>query len=69
MRELAPDLMGIPGCSAINAAHLIGQTAGFSRFSGEAAFAMHVSPVDITDRSAATNRAGARMQITANTVR
>jgi transposase len=42
MRELAPDLLAIPGCSAINAAHLIGQTAGASRFSGEAAFAMHV---------------------------
>jgi transposase len=42
MRELAPDLLSIPGCSAISAAHLIGQTAGASRFSGEAAFAMHV---------------------------
>lgn len=41
MRTLAPELLDIPGCSALSAAHLIGQTAGASRFSGEAAFAMH----------------------------
>ena len=41
IRELAPDLLAIPGCSALCAAHLIGQTAGASRFSGEAAFAKH----------------------------
>lgn len=42
MRDLAPELMEIPGCSAISAAQLLGQTAGASRFRGEAAFAMHV---------------------------
>ncbi|MFA5844034.1 MAG: IS110 family transposase [Coriobacteriia bacterium] len=42
MRELAPDLLAIPGCSAVNAAHLVGQTAGASRFRREAAFAIHV---------------------------
>lgn len=41
-RELIPELLAFPGCSAVSAAHLIGQTAGASRFSGEAAFAMHV---------------------------
>lgn len=42
MRLLAPGLLALPGCSAISAAHLVGQTAGASRFSSEAAFAMHV---------------------------
>jgi len=42
MRVLAPELMEIPGCSAISASHLAGQTAGASRFRVEAAFAMHI---------------------------
>ena len=42
MRVLAPGLMEIPGCSAISAAHLAGQIAGASRFTREAAFAMHI---------------------------
>lgn len=42
MRVLAPGLMEIPGCSAISAAHLAGQTAGASRFRVEAAFTMHI---------------------------
>jgi transposase len=41
MRKLAPELLAIPGCSTLGAAHLVGQTAGASRFSGEAAFAKH----------------------------
>ena len=40
-RVLVPELHEIAGCSAIGAAHLVGQTAGASRFSGEAAFAIH----------------------------
>jgi transposase len=58
MRELAPGLMAIPGCSAISAAHLIGQTAGFSRFSGEAAFAMHVgcAPLPVSSGKSCRHR-------------
>lgn len=58
MRELAPDLMEVPGCSAILAAHLIGQTAGFSRFSGEAAFAMHVgvAPLPVSSGKSCRHR-------------
>ena len=41
MRTLAPELLAFPGCSAIGAAHLVGETAGASRFSREATFAMH----------------------------
>ena len=54
--ELAPDLIAIPGCSAINAAHLIGQTAGATRFSGEAAFAMHVGCAPLPVSSGQSNR-------------
>ena len=56
MRELAPDLLKIPGCSALSAAHLVGQTAGASRFSGEAAFAMHVGVAPLPASSGQTNR-------------
>ena len=58
MRRLAPDLMAIPGCSAILAAHLVGQTAGFSRFSGEAAFAMHVgcAPLPVSSGKSCRHR-------------
>ena len=45
MRALAPGLLAIPGCSAISAARLAGQTAGFSRFSGGPAFAVHTGVV------------------------
>jgi len=56
MRELAPELLAIPGCSAIGAAHLIGQTAGASRFSGEAAFAMHVGTAPLPASSGQCTR-------------
>ncbi|MDP2181904.1 MAG: transposase, partial [Actinomycetota bacterium] len=39
--DLVPELLGLPGCSAVGAAHLAGETAGASRFSHESAFAMH----------------------------
>jgi len=56
MRELSPDLLAIPGCSALCAAHLVGQTAGASRFSGDAAFAMHVGVAPLPVSSGQTNR-------------
>ena len=58
MRHLAPDLLAIPGCSAILAAHLVGQVAGFSRFSGEAAFAMHVgvAPLPVSSGKSCRHR-------------
>jgi transposase len=54
--RLAPDLIAIPGCSAIGAAHLIGQTAGASRFSSEAAFAMHVGTAPLPASSGQSTR-------------
>ena len=55
-RRLAPGLLAIPGCSAISAAHLLGQTAGFSRFSGEAAFAMHAGCAPLSVSSGKSSR-------------
>ena len=40
-QALVPELLAFPGCSAIGAAHLVGETAGVTRFGGESAFAMH----------------------------
>jgi transposase len=56
MRVLAPELMEIPGCSAISAANLIGQTAGASRFRSEAAFAMHVGTAPLPVSSGKSER-------------
>lgn len=58
MRRISPDILTIPGCSAISAAHLVGQTAGVSRFSGEAAFAMHigVAPLPVSSGKSSRHR-------------
>jgi len=41
MRELAPNLLRLPGCAALSAAKLVAETADVSRFRSSAAFAMH----------------------------
>jgi len=56
IRTLAPELLGLPGCSAICAAQLIGQTAGASRFGGVAAFAMHVGTAPLPVSSGKSER-------------
>lgn len=56
MRELSPELLEVPGCSAILAAHLVGQIAGASRFGSEAAFAMHVGVAPLPVSSGRTDR-------------
>lgn len=38
---LAPSLLGLPGCGALTAAKLVGETAGIGRFRSAAAFARH----------------------------
>lgn len=47
---LAPELMIVPGCGALTAASIIGETAGALRFASEARFAMHagVAPVPVS---------------------
>jgi transposase len=55
-KDLAPDLLEIPGCSTLCAAHLVGQTAGFSRFRSEAAFAIHTGCAPLPVSSGKSNR-------------
>lgn len=56
--DLAPDLLAIPGCSVICAAHLIGQTGSFARFKGEASFAMHAgcAPLPVSSGTSTRHR-------------
>ena len=58
MRELAPELLALPGCSALLAAQLVGQVAGAGRFSGEAAFAMHsgTAPLPVSSGKSTRHR-------------
>lgn len=41
VEKVAPHLLALPGCGALTAAKIIGETAGITRFSSEAAFARH----------------------------
>jgi transposase len=47
--QAAPALLELPGCGALTAAKIVGETAGVSRFAREAKFAMHagVCPVPV----------------------
>jgi transposase len=56
MRVLAPELLALPGCSALSAAQLVGQVAGAARFSSEAAFAMHTGTAPLAASSGKTAR-------------
>lgn len=56
MRTLAPELLALPGCSALSAAQLVGQVAGAARFRSEAAFAMHVGVAPLAASSGKTAR-------------
>jgi transposase len=53
---LAPELLTLPGCSALSAAQLVGQVAGAARFRSEAAFAMHVGAAPLLASSGKTAR-------------
>lgn len=45
----APALLELPGCGALTAAKIVGETAGIDRFAHEAKFAMHagVAPIPV----------------------
>ena len=45
----APQLLEIPGCGALTAAKIVGETAGVTRFSSEAAFARYagIAPIPV----------------------
>jgi transposase len=48
-RQLAPALLQLPGCGALTAAKILGETAGVERFASEAKFAMHagIAPLPV----------------------
>jgi transposase len=62
MRALAPELLALPGCSALSAAQLVGQVAGASRFTSEAAFAMHTgtAPLPVCSGNSTRHRLNRR---------
>jgi transposase len=49
VREVAPTLLQLHGCGELSAAKIVGETAGITRFSSEAAFARHagVAPIPV----------------------
>ena len=55
-KALIPELLAFPGCSTIGAAHLVGETAGVSRFGRECAFAMHVGTAPLPVSSGKSER-------------
>ena len=56
MERDAPQLLAQPGCGAITAARLIGETGGASRFKSEAAFAMHIGVAPVPASSGQRSR-------------
>ena len=54
--ELAPELLALPGCGALTAARLLGETAGALRFASAARFAMHAGVAPLPVCSGQSNR-------------
>jgi len=54
VREVAPRLHAMPGCGAVTAAKIMGETALVPRFTGEAAFAQHAGLAPVPHWSAHT---------------
>jgi transposase len=49
VKDVAPTLLQLPGCGALTAAKIVGETAGIARFTHEAKYAMHagVCPIPV----------------------
>lgn len=56
MAVQAPRLLALPGCGALTAAKLVGETANPGRFRSEACFAMHAGVAPIPASSGKTTR-------------
>lgn len=52
----ASPLLALPGCGVLTAAKLLGETAGATRFSGEAKLAMHAGAAPLAASSGARHR-------------
>jgi transposase len=55
-RQAAPQLLELPGCGALTAAKIVGETARPGRFRSEACFAMHAGAAPIPASSGRTHR-------------
>jgi transposase len=57
-RQLAPALLAIPGCAALTAAKILGETAGIGRFHSAAAYARHngTAPLPVWSSNKARHR-------------
>ena len=55
---MAPALIAIPGCGAITAAKIVGETAGVDRFRSKDAFARHTgtAPMPVWSSNKARHR-------------
>jgi len=53
---LAPELLALPGCGALSAACLLGETAGAERFASAPRFAMHAGVAPLPVSSGQTSR-------------
>ena len=49
VKRRAPELLELPGCAALTAAKIVGETAGIDRFATDAKYAMHagVAPIPV----------------------
>jgi transposase len=56
VRQRAPRLLELPGCGALTAAKIVGETANPTRFRSEACFAMHAGVAPIPASSGKTDR-------------
>jgi transposase len=55
-RQVAPRLLELPGCGALTAAKIVGETARPGRFRSEACFAMHAGAAPVPASSGRTER-------------
>ncbi|HEX9034725.1 MAG TPA: IS110 family transposase [Streptosporangiaceae bacterium] len=53
---LAPSLLAIPGCAALTAAKILGETAGITRFTSKDAYARHNGTAPLPVWSSGSNR-------------
>lgn len=56
VQKVAPQLLELPGCGALSAAKIVGETARPGRFRSEACFAMHAGAAPIPASSGRTDR-------------
>ena len=55
-RQVAPRLLELPGCGALTAAKIVGETARPARFRSEACFAMHAGAAPVPASSGRNDR-------------